>query len=93
MVEKACTRFILHVGQIQPDIEERLLNYPRFSKQPENFRAGKHIGAWGISLYVETHGDSRTLQRFMTQLIIDFGYHEDSLTFEIFTDKIMEGCS
>ena len=92
MVEKACTRFILYVGQIQPDIEERLLNYPRFSEQPENFRAGRHIHAWDINLYVETHGDSRTLQKFMTQLITDFGYHEDSLTFEIFVDEITEEC-
>ena len=86
MVEKACSRFILYVGQVRPDIEERLLNYSRFSEQPEIFRVGKHIHAWGINLYVETHGDSRTLQRFVTQLITDFGYHEDSLTFEIFID-------
>ena len=86
MVEKACSRFILYVGQVRPDIEERLLNYPRFSEQPENFRAGKHIHAWGINLYVETHGDSRTLQKFITRLITDFGYHEDSITFEIFID-------
>ena len=93
MVEKACYWFIHYVGQVQPDIEERVLSYSRFSKQPENFRAGQHIDAWGINLYVETHGDSRTLQRFMTRLITDFGYHEDSLTFEIFTDKIIEECS
>ena len=92
MVEKACTRFILYVGQVQPDIKERLLNYSRFSEQPENFRAGQHIHAWGINLYVETHGDSRALQKFVTRLMTDFGYHEDRLTFEIFVDEIIEGC-
>ena len=86
MVEKACTWFIHYVGQVQPDIKERLLNYSRFSEQPENFRAGQHIHAWGINLYVETHGDSRALQKFMTRLITEFEYHEDSLTFEIFID-------
>jgi len=82
MVKKACSWFIFSAMQNQPDIRERLLNYPRFSEQPENFRAGQHIPQF--NLYVETHGDSRTLQKFMTQLITDFGYHEDSLTFEIF---------
>ena len=86
MVEKACSRFIFCVGRVQPDLEEKLLSYSRFSKQPENFRAGQYIDVWGINLYVETHGDSRTLQKFMTQLIADFGYHEDSITFEIFID-------
>ena len=84
MVKYACYWFIHFVGQVQPDIEEKLLNYSRFSEQPEKFRAGQHIDPWGISLYVETHGDSRTLQKFVTRLITDFGYHEDDLTFEIF---------
>ena len=84
MVKQACYWFIHYVGQVQPDIKERLLNYSRFSEQSEKFRAGQHINAWGINLYVETHGDSRTLQRFMTRLITEFGYHEDRLTFEIF---------
>ena len=66
------------------DLEEKLLNYSRFSKRPENFRAGQRINVLGINLYVETHGDSRTLQKFMTQLIADFGCYEDYLTFEIF---------
>ena len=84
MVEKACYWFIFRVGRAQPDLEEKLLNYSRFSKQPENFRAGQYIDVWGINLYVETHGDSRTLQKFVTRLIADFEYHEDSLIFEIF---------
>ena len=90
MVEKACGWFIFRAIQEQPDIRERLLNHPRFSEQPENFRAGQHIPQF--NLYVETHGDSRTLQRFVTRLITDFGYHEDSITFEIFVDEIIEGC-
>lgn len=84
MVKLACYWFIHYVGQVQPDIEERVLSYPRFSKQPRNFRAGQHIDPWGINLYVETHGDSRALQKFVTRLIADFEYHEDSITFEIF---------
>ena len=84
MVEKACSRFIFCVGRVQPDIKERLLSYSRFSEQPGYFRAGQYIDAWGINLYVETHGDSRTLQKFVTRLMTDFGYHEDWLTFEIF---------
>ncbi len=92
MVEQACEWFMFFVGQVRPDIKEKLLTYSRFSEQPENFRAGQHIHAWGISLYVETHGDSRTLQKFVTRLIADFEYHEDSLTFEIFVDEIIEGC-
>ena len=86
MVKQACYWFIFYVGQVQPDIEERVLSYPRFSEQPENFRAGQHIHVWNIDLYVETHGDSHTLQKFVTRLITDFGYHEDWLTFEIFID-------
>ena len=82
MVEKACSWFIFGAIQDQPDIRERLLNYPRFSEQPENFRAAQQIPQFG--LYVETHGDSRALQKFVTQLIADFEYHEDSLIFEIF---------
>ena len=84
MVEKACYWFIHYVGQVQPDLKEKLLSYSRFSEQPENFRAGQYIDAWGINLYVETHGDSCALQKFVTQLIADFEYHEDSLIFEIF---------
>ena len=91
MVEKACPWFIFGAIQHQPDVREKLLNHPRFSEQPENFRAGRHISQF--NLYVETHGDSRTLQKFMTRLITDFGYHEDSLTFEIFVDEIIEECS
>ena len=86
-MKEACTWFIFYAGhdpanQDQPDIEERLLNHPRFSKQPTDFRAAEQTPQFG--LYVETHGDSRTLQKFVTRLITDFGYHEDDLTFEIF---------
>ena len=89
MVKQACTWFIFYAGQDpanqdQSDIEERLLNHPRFSKQPTDFRAEQPIPQFGF--YVETHGDSRALQKFVTRLITDFGYHEDSITFEIFID-------
>ena len=84
MVKQACYWFIFYVRQVKPDIEERLLSYPRFSEQPTNFRAGQQIPQ--SNLYVETHGDSRALQKFMTRLITEFEYHEDSLTFEIFID-------
>ncbi len=93
MAEWACYWFIFYVGQVQPDIEERVLSYPRFSERPENFRAGQHMHVWNTNLYVETYGDSRTLQKFVTRLITDFGYHEDSITFEIFVDEVIEECS
>ena len=82
MVKQACTEFIGYESQYQPDIKERLLSYARFSEQPADFRAGQQISR--SNLYVETHGDSHTLQKFVTRLITEFGYHEDRLTFEIF---------
>ena len=89
MVKEACTWCIFYAGndptnQDQSDMEERLLNHPRFSKQLTDFHAGQRIPQF--NLYVETHGDAHTLQRFVTRLITDFGYHEDDLTFEIFID-------
>ena len=84
MVKQACTEFIGYESQYQPDMKERLLSYTRFSEQSADFRAGQQISR--SSLYVETHGDSHTLQKFMTRLITEFEYHEDSLTFEIFID-------